>query len=149
MNELTTMVMVENEKTGEVVVIDRLKKYPGICFPGGHVEQGESFTACAVREVREETGLEIREPVLCGIINWAKKDSPDRYVEYLFRAADFSGELTEGTDEGRVFWVRKDRIAGMKLSLHFDFYLSAFFSERPVELFGEWTDGFDSPPEKQ
>ena len=149
MNELTTMVIEKKKKNGEVVVIDRLKKYPGICFPGGHVEQGESFTACAVREVREETGLEIRGPVLCGIINWAKKDSPDRYVEYLFRATDFSGELTEGTEEGRVFWVRKDRIAEMKLSLHFDFYLSAFFSERPVELFGEWTDGFDSPPEKQ
>ena len=108
MNELTTMIMVENEKTGEVVVIDRLKKYPGICFPGGHIEIGESFTACAIREIKEETGLDIKNPVLCGIVNWAKKDSPDRYVEYLFRATEFSGTLCEGTDEGRVFWTKKE-----------------------------------------
>ena len=68
--------MVENEKTGEVVVIDRLKKYPGICFPGGHIEIGESFTACAIREIKEETGLDINNPVLCGIVNWSKKTLP-------------------------------------------------------------------------
>ncbi len=146
MNELTTMIMVENEKTGEVVVIDRLKKYPGICFPGGHIEIGESFTACAIREIKEETGLDIKNPVLCGIVNWAKKDSPDRYVEYLFRATEFSGTLSEGTDEGRVFWTKKEDLPNMNLSMNFDFYLPAFFSDKPVELFGEWTDGFDTAP---
>lgn len=149
MNEITTMVMVENKKTGEVVVIDRLKKYPGICFPGGHVEPGESFTACAVREVREETGLEIKDPVLCGIVHWAKKDSSDRYIEYLFRASDFCGTLSSGTDEGRVFWTPKKDLINMNLSVNFDYYLPAFFSESPIELFGEWTDGFDTPPTKQ
>ena len=29
------------------------------CFPGGHLELGESFADCAQREVREETGMEI------------------------------------------------------------------------------------------
>ena len=141
--------MVENEKTGEVVVIDRLKKYPGICFPGGHIEIGESFTACAIREIKEETGLDIKNPVLCGIVNWSKKDSPDRYVEYLFRATEFSGTLSEGTDEGRVFWAKKDELSKMNLSMNFDFYLPAFFSDKPIELFGEWTDGFDTAPVKQ
>ena len=53
--EMTTMVMVYDRKSDRVLVIDRLKKYKGISFPGGHVEPGESVYDCAVREVREET----------------------------------------------------------------------------------------------
>lgn len=38
-------------------------------FLGGHVEKGESFTDAVIREVFEETGLNISCPVLCGIKN--------------------------------------------------------------------------------
>ncbi len=146
MNELTTMIMIENSASNEVVVIDRLKKYPGICFPGGHVERGESFTQCAIREAFEETGLIIENPILCGIVNWAKKESDERYVEYLFKTTDFSGTISNGTEEGRVYWVKKNALASLNLSQNFDFYLPVFFSEKPVELFGEWTDDFGTAP---
>ena len=141
--------MIEKPETGEVLVIERLKKYPGICFPGGHVEQNESFTACAIREIREETGLNIKSPVLCGVVNWARKNSDDRYIEYMFKANEFDGTLSEGTDEGRIFWVKKDELPAMKLSVNFDHYLQVFFSDHPIELFGEWTDEFDDIPIKQ
>jgi len=149
MNINTTMVMVENIKTDEVLVIDRLKKYPGICFPGGHVERNESFTQCAIREIYEETGLKIKSPTLCGIVNWTKKDSDDRYVEYMFKATEFDGTLSDGTDEGRIFWVKKEELPKMKLSVNFEYYLKIFFSDRPTELFGEWTDAFDDVPKEQ
>ena len=55
--EMTTMVMVYDRKSDRVLVIDRLKKYKGISFPGGHVEPGESVYDCAVREVRVKRGL--------------------------------------------------------------------------------------------
>jgi 8-oxo-dGTP diphosphatase len=41
--------------------------WPGVAFPGGHVEKGESFTDTVIREVQEETGLTISSPRLCGI----------------------------------------------------------------------------------
>ena len=50
-------------KDGKVLVGKRYKKtdvIPGqFAFPGGHMEYGESFEDCCVRETREETGIEI------------------------------------------------------------------------------------------
>ena len=64
--EFTNMCMICDGS--RVVVIDRKKRdWPGITFPGGHIEPGESFTDAVIREVQEETGLHIRSPQLCGI----------------------------------------------------------------------------------
>ena len=41
------------------------KNYPGVIFPGGHVEPGESFSDSIIREIREETGLTIGAKTVC------------------------------------------------------------------------------------
>ena len=64
--EFTNMCMVYDGD--KVLVQDRVKgSWTGIAFPGGHVEQGEPFTDAVIREVYEETGLQIASPQLCGI----------------------------------------------------------------------------------
>jgi len=78
--ELTNMIMIQNPSTGEVVVINRKKSWTGLSFPGGHVEPGESFYDSAVREAYEETGLEVKNLELCGIINWSNTKTFDRYL---------------------------------------------------------------------
>ena len=65
--ELTNMCMVEDGK-GNVLVQNRLDpNWSGIVYPGGHVEAGESIAASVIREIREETGLTIENPTLCGV----------------------------------------------------------------------------------
>lgn len=65
--ELTNLCMLTDDE-GRILVQDRTDpSWPGICFPGGHVEPGESFVESVIREVREETGLTILDPILCGI----------------------------------------------------------------------------------
>ena len=92
----------------KVLVIDRQKKdWPGITFPGGHVEPEESFVEAVVREVYEETGLTIESPVLCGTKQFQTKEGA-RYVVFFYKASQFSGEL-KSSSEGEVFWIdRKD-----------------------------------------
>lgn len=61
---ITNMCMIYNG--GRVLVENRTNPgWPGITFPGGHVEKGESFTDAVIREVYEETGLKISFPRLC------------------------------------------------------------------------------------
>lgn len=56
---ITNLCMVY-DNAGNVLVQERIKKdWPGITFPGGHVEYLESFHDAVVREVKEETGLDI------------------------------------------------------------------------------------------
>ena len=129
-NELaifTTLILVENEK-GQLLVEDRKDPdWPGICFPGGHVEKGESFTEAAVRETFEETGLYIRDPRLVGVKQFQTKRD-ERYVVFFYKATKYTGTLTS-SDEGEVFWLSREELHNHVL----------------VEDFAEMLKVFDSP----
>ena len=114
--ELTTMCMISDGT--KILVQDRNRQdWPGISFPGGHVEHGESFVAAVKREVKEETGLEIENPVLCGIKQWPN-ESGARYIVLFFKANNFSGEL-RSSEEGRVFWIERDELTQYRLATDF------------------------------
>lgn len=139
--ELTNMVMVEDKESGKVLVQERVKSWTGISFPGGHVEAGESFVESAIREVKEETGLDIRNLKNCGVIHWANKDSLDRYIVHLYKTSDFSGELIGETEEGKVFWISPDELKNQKLSNNFGNYLPMFLEDKYSEFYCFYRDG--------
>lgn len=56
---LTNMCMIKNKD--KILVLDRNDPvWPGLTFPGGHVEKHESFHDSVIREVKEETKLALR-----------------------------------------------------------------------------------------
>ena len=147
--KLYNMTMVCDSE-GRVLVLDRVKTdWPGLTFPGGKVEAGESFSSSAVREIYEETGLHIENPIPCGVVHWAHRESGNRYIEFLYRAEDFTGTLKEGTDEGRVFWMDREALrTSDRLSPNFDLYLPLFLDGGYAELFFDWDgESWNAEPE--
>ena len=119
---------------GNILVQDRKKPdWPGLCFPGGHVEPGESFVESVIREVREETGLTIENPILCGTKQFQTEDG-ERYVVLLYRASRYSGEL-RSSDEGEVFWIPRDSLSQHQLSIDMEDMVKVFESDTLSEFY--------------
>jgi len=133
---LTTMVMIENPATGEVLVQDRLKRWKGLAFPGGHVEEDESIHDCAVREVLEETGLAVRDLQFCGMLHYSWHETPDseerRYFVFLYKSSVFSGQLIQEMEEGRHFWISPEALRQQeeRFSPNFANYFPIFLGEQ-------------------
>jgi len=129
--EFTNMCMVCDGS--KVVVIDRKKKdWPGVTFPGGHVEQGESFTDAVIREVKEETGLTICSPQLCGIKDWYENEC--RHVVLFYKASHFSGSLISSS-EGKVWWEELANLSNLNLSLDMNDMIRVFTEDDLSEFF--------------
>jgi 8-oxo-dGTP diphosphatase len=137
--ELTNMCMICDGK-GNVLVQNK-KNHPtwsGWNFPGGHVEEGEYVTPSVIREMKEETGLTITNPQLCGIKEWINEDG-SRYVVFLFRAEEFSGELVSSS-EGDVFWVEKNEVLKLPWIWSMDGIMKILADGKYTELFLDMSD---------
>lgn len=101
-----------------ILVINRTKSdWPGLSFPGGHLEENETLEESVVREMKEETGLEIKNPKLCAIKEWDWGNGV-RYLGLLYKTNNFKGEL-KSSSEGKVFWINKKDINKYELSQDF------------------------------
>lgn len=142
---LYNMCMVENLETGEVLVQDRVKKdWSGITFPGGRVEPGESLYASTVREIREETGLTVEKLRLRGLVDWENPDTGARWFIFLYKTTSYSGQLLEGTREGRVFWTPLSSLSRLPLAPNTDVCLRLLLEDAVSEAYGAWTDTLSS-----
>lgn len=133
---LTNMCMVYDNQ-GNILVQDRLDPdWPGVTFPGGHVEPGESFAKAVIREVWEETGLTIEHPRLCGLKQFPEEDGT-RYIVMLYKANQFSGEL-RSSREGNVFWIKRGELENYPLPESFDQLIRVFEDDSLGEQYVRW-----------
>ena len=128
----TNLGMVYDD-AGNILVQDRKDPdWPGLCFPGGHVEPGESFVESVIREVWEETGLTIEKPILCGTKQFQTKKG-ERYVVLFYKTDCFSGEL-KSSDEGEVFWIPREKLTDYVLVDDFENMVKVFESDDLSEV---------------
>lgn len=129
--EFTNMCMVYDGD--KVLVQDKISEsWGGLTFPGGHVEAREDFTDAVIREVYEETGLNISCPRLCGIKDWYNEDG-SRYVVLLYKTDKFCGEI-KASDEGEVFWLNLDELQEERLAKGMDKMLRVFLDDDISEM---------------
>ena len=129
----TNMVMVFDDKNN-VVVERRVKGWNGLVFPGGHLKEKETATESAIREIKEETGLNISKLKLCGIKQWFHPDE-GRNVCFLFKTNVYSGEIVSSS-EGEIFWMPLDKLAESKeVASGFEVMLKVFLDDSINEMF--------------
>lgn len=122
MVELTNLCMI---KDGDKYLLqNRVKKdWQVYTFPGGHVEPGESIVQSVIREVKEETGLTLKNPHLVGVKQfWVESG---RYIVFLFSATKFTAEL-RSSHEGEVGWFTEEEMKKVNLVNHFFEHLDVF-----------------------
>ncbi len=135
--ELTNMCMIYNQQ-GQILVQDRKNpNWPGITFPGGHIEKEESFVTSIKREVKEETGLIIHHPQICGLKQFQTKENT-RYIVFFFKTNHFEGRIKSSL-EGEVFWMNRDEITNHKLADGFLEMLKVFEEDSLNEIYYQKT----------
>ena len=134
--ELTNMCLICD---GNKVLVQEKAGTNGLVFPGGHVEEGESLLESVVREMKEETGLTIENPKVCGFKDWIQEDGT-RYIVMLYKTHKFTGEL-KSSDEGRVFWIDRADIKSANLIWNMKELLEIFDTDLYSEFFFKIKDG--------
>lgn len=134
--ELTNMCLICD---GNKVLIQEKVGTKGLVFPGGHVEEGESLLESVVREMKEETGLTIENPKICGFKDWIQEDGT-RYIVLLYKTDKFTGEL-KSSDEGRVFWIDRAEINSVNLIWNMKELLEIFDTDLYSEFFFKIKNG--------
>ncbi len=106
-------------KDGKVLMLHRMKKENDMHFGkynglGGKLEKGETPYECVIREVREESGIKIKNPFLSGVINFPEFDGKNNWIVFVFLAEEFEGSLID-SKEGVLEWVDIDKINNLNL----------------------------------
>jgi 8-oxo-dGTP diphosphatase len=102
-----TLMLYRNKKENDV----HKGKWNGL---GGKLEAGESPEECAIREVKEESGLIVSDPDLRGILTFPLFTPEHDWYVFLFQFHGYRGNLIE-SPEGDLAWIDDDKV--LKLNL--------------------------------
>ena len=128
--ELTVLCLLH--KDGSYLLQDRIKKdWKGYTLPGGHIEPGESIVDAAVREMKEETGLTVLNPRLCGVKQFPIDGG--RYIVFLFEATEYEGELIS-SEEGAMHWISVEKLKDVNLVNDFEDLVRVMLDENLSEF---------------
>ncbi len=101
-----TLMIHRNKKKNDI----HKSKWNGL---GGKIEKGETPEECVIREVYEESGILIKNPVLKGVITFPEFKGED-WLVFVFVAYTNKKELIE-SKEGSLSWIKEEEITRLNL----------------------------------
>ena len=115
--KLATLCYLRHE--GKTLMVHRIKKkndmhagkWNGL---GGKLEPGETPEECAVREILEESGLKVINPVLKGVLTFPAFSNDEDWYAFVFVAHEFEGQLID-SPEGDLKWVDNSELLDLNL----------------------------------
>ncbi|MFC2084900.1 NUDIX domain-containing protein [Bacteroidota bacterium] len=107
MSEDSTLMLFRNKKLNDY----HKGKWNGL---GGKLNQGETPEECAIREVREESGLIVNNPKMKGIITFPLFDGIDDWYVFLFVFKGYKGEIID-SPEGKLDWILNENLVKLNL----------------------------------
>jgi len=117
--KLATLCYVKDLKNNKTLMLYRNKKendyhegkWNGL---GGKLEKGEMPEECAIRELKEEAGLIVKNPTLKGIITFPDFDGVEDWYVFIFTITEYSGKIID-SPEGKLEWIPNDKLTSLNL----------------------------------
>ncbi|AWC34881.1 DNA mismatch repair protein MutT [Bacillus cytotoxicus] len=142
--KIWTVVMIQNGD--KVLLLDRQRdNFKGFIPPGGRVEFPKSFVDGAIREVREETGLEVRNLIFKGISEFVNPTVNKRYIMMNYWTNDFTGELLENPPEGELHWIKIEEAKDLPMQEDIKIRFDLFFEPGTFEIQTVWNEEKNKP----
>jgi 8-oxo-dGTP diphosphatase len=85
-------------------------------LPGGFVEYGETVESAAVRETKEETGLNVELDGILGVYSNPERDPRGHIITICFLAHKTGGNLLADTDASDVRWFELNKISEIEMA---------------------------------
>ena len=143
--KISTLCYIKHDH--QTLMLHRIKKKNDIHQDkwnglGGKLIDGESPEECVKREVLEESGLSIKNPILHGFITFPKFDGVDDWLVFVYTACNFEGSLID-SNEGKLEWINNKELFNLNIWegdkifmkwLHQDKFFSAKFIYKDKQL---------------
>lgn len=141
-----TVVMIQDGD--KVLLLDRQHDdFKGFIPPGGQVEFPESFVDGAIREVKEETGLEVSDLIFKGISELVNPATNARYIMMNYLTKNFTGELLEKPPEGELHWINIKEAKDLPMQEDIKIRFDLFFEPGTFEIQTIWNEQKNIPTE--
>lgn len=143
--KLATLCYVIDKKNNSTLMIYRNKKendyhknkWNGL---GGKFDPGESPEECAIREIKEESGLIVKSIAMKGFITFPLFDGKDDWYVFLFTADEYKGTLID-SPEGKLEWIPNDKLLELNLWEGDTIFIPWLFQEKFFSAKFNYEDG--------
>jgi 8-oxo-dGTP diphosphatase len=112
----TLCYLRQNNKT---LMMHRIKKENDIHRDkwnglGGKFNPGETPEECVIREIEEESGFHVKNPILKGFLTFPEFSAEEDWYVFVFVVTEFDGSMIDST-EGDLEWIEDDQLLSLNL----------------------------------